>query len=313
MVRTINRKQVEATRSLAEAVNLVHDVNLEGRLCVLGSEAMEGKVAKVYDKLGLKTRRETYKKIAEDFKTRAKYYDSRKRHKHILDVGCGSGLLSYELADRTKALVIGIDISKEMIDLANKNKQRRAEEKVNSIIEEYERDGLCDFSQPIPAACDPMPEIVDVCHSTARRTKFVQGSVYDLSKMLGETPCVDYLVCRNALHRFQNPQEALRQMLSVVRPGGKIYIRDLRRDADWKIIVNRIGEERWKHPELVRDYIGAMASTFTPAELDNMLASLDVEKYRILDGSYSGKNSSSLSSGMNEYEKEVEYVCVIKK
>ncbi|MEK6917785.1 MAG: class I SAM-dependent methyltransferase [Nanoarchaeota archaeon] len=309
MVDTINRRQIEKTKSLAEAVKLVYGINLKGRLCVLDNEAMVGEVADSYNELGLNARRETYRKLAQDFKFRTDYFEGKGIHKHILDVGCGSGLLSYEIAEQTDAFVVGLDVSQEMIELANKNKEKISEEKVKKIISDYE--GEYNLSKSLPASCDPMPEIVDVGYNPSRRTTFVQGSVYDLSELVGKNQHIDYIVCRNVLHRFQNSEEAIRQMFYVLGNQGKLYIRDLRRDTDWKTVVERIGDERWKHPELVIDYIGAMAAMFTSEELSNMLNKIGVNKFEISDGSYRTSGPNNLR--FKEFEKETEYVCVIEK
>ena len=97
------------------------------------------------------------------------------------------------------------------------------------------------------------------------RINYVVGSVYDLQKI--PVQGFNYIVCRNALHRFQFPEKALAQMYSALTPEGKIYLRDLRRDAHWKAILERIGEKRWQTKTLIEDYIAAMASMFTTKKL----------------------------------------------
>ncbi len=314
MVTKITKDEVERTKDLAEAIRTFFGLNLEGRLCVLDSEAMEGNVAEAYNQLGLNARRGTYGKIVTDFKTRTNYKEGNEKRNIILDVGCGSGLLSLELAEKTDGIILGIDMSKDMIRLANRNKEERAEEFVQRVILEYQSGGY-DFSRPIPAACDPMPEIVGVAQNNKARTLFGEGSAYDLSALIGEEKSADYIVCRNVLHRLKEPEKALEQMMKVLRVGGKIYLRDLRRDANWQTIVERIGEQRWANPILVKDYIEAMASMLTKEELEKTIINNGIGEgeYTISEGAYRNGNEPLPKDNIKEFEKDAEYVCVIRK
>ena len=307
----IFRRDLEHTQSLAEAIYTFFGKDLQARLCLFDHESMEGEVALAYNSLGLSSRRDTYRNIARDFIFRTDYTDDPKRLSRILEVGCGSGLLTLALTEQTQGIVFGLDISADMIGLANKNKADKREEIIQKIIRDYESGGY-DFSLPISAAFDPMPEIVDVASAITGRARFVQGSVYNLTRPGQNEKSMDYVVCRNALHRFRDPKEALRQMHSILRDGGKLYIRDLKRDADWKTVVDRIGESRWKTPALIRDYLGAMAAMLTVEELATTLRELDINRFTITDGNYkSGDNIAT--SDLKEYEQATEYVCVIEK
>lgn len=262
--RILDRAKIEKTESLEEAIIELFGLDMHGRLCVLGNEAMTGAVAQAYDELGRRTRKETYQKIAEDFKSKTGYAGGT-----IVEVGCGSGLLGIALAEQLESRVVGIDLSSDMIRLAQ------------------EKPG------PVNGSVD-----------------FRQGSVYHLAGMFNEKP--GYVVCRNALHRFQYPELAIEQMYRVLVPHGKVYLRDLRRDADWKIVVKRIGEQRWQHPELVRDYIGAMAAMLTVEELEKILHRLGIQNYQITNGHYNTVNQEKQEQ-LKEFAQEVEYVCVIRK
>ncbi|MDP1694270.1 MAG: class I SAM-dependent methyltransferase [Candidatus Woesearchaeota archaeon] len=305
------RRDLEHTQSLAEAIYTFFGRTLEERLCIFDSEAMEGEVAQAYNDLGLQSRRETYKRIAEDFRLRTQYSDDPQHQRRILEVGCGSGLLTLTLAEQTIGMIFGLDVSADMIALANKNKENKRQEIMEKIIREYACGGYT-FSLPNPAARDPMPEIVDAASAITGRARFVQGSVYNLTRPGKNEKSMDYVVCRNALHRFRDPKEALRQMHSILRDGGKIYIRDLKRDADWKTVLDRIGESRWKTPALVRDYLGAMAAMLTVEELATTLRELDINRFTITDGSYKSDATTS-TLDFKEYEQAIEYVCVIEK
>lgn len=272
----INKEKIMKTKNLEEAVKEIFNLDLKQRTCILTKEAMTGEVAKQYDEIGKTARQETYEKITQDFKIRTGCYGSRYDIGTIVDVGSGSGLLSLKLADETNGYVLGIDLSKDMIDLANK--------KLEQASQSY------------------------------GRAEFREGNVYELSKMMKSKKDINYIVCRNALHRFQDPEKAIKEMYSALAPGGKIYIRDLKRDADWETIVERIGEQRWQKPALVEDYIGAMAGMLTTKELQETLDKLGIKKYSITDGFYKTEDKAKQASNqMKEFASKVEYVCIIEK
>lgn len=305
-----DKAKIMASSSLGEAVKDLFGLDLGGRLCIFTQEAMDGEVARAYNQIGSWARLETYRRIAEDFKNRTNCYAVNHlcfNVGNILEVGCGSGLLSLALAEHTIGNIVGVDLSSDMIDLANENLSKRSKERIEEIREFWKKTPeYCKPSQENHKKLERNPPLLDKVH-------FRKGSVYDLSEIGQDISQINYVVCRNALHRFQNPKLAIQKMYQVAAPGGKIYIRDLRRDANWKTVLERIGEERWKTPALVRDYIGAMAQMLTTKELEELLMSIDIHNFEITDGDYISKENIALPQTMNEYAVRVEYVCVIQK
>ncbi|MBU2638723.1 MAG: methyltransferase domain-containing protein [Nanoarchaeota archaeon] len=296
------------TETLEEAISLLFNRISTGRACIFTQEAMTGCVAIEYDSLGKSGREETYKRIAEDFKRRTGCYG--KNHLSfnvgsILEIGCGSGLLTTELAQQTNSdKIIGLDISGYMINLAQSNLSRKSKEEIEKIKEFWER---------LPEYCKPSQgdyEKLERNPPIFNRIRFVMGSVYSLQDAGFQN--INYIVCRNALHRFQYPERALKQMHQALSPTGKIYIRDLRRNANWKTVMERIGEKRWQTQTLVEDYIGAMASMLTTDELEKALHSLGITSFEISDGRYISDGIKS-PDNIKEYEQDTEYVCIIQK
>ncbi|MGV8161758.1 MAG: class I SAM-dependent methyltransferase [Candidatus Nanoarchaeia archaeon] len=267
------------TESIETAIRYLFNKEIHGRTFVHEQEEMTRDVAVNYDLLGRNNRKNTYKRIVEDFKNKTGCYAMNFHSMDvgtILDVGCGSGLLSFELAEQTNGKIIGIDSSTDMIRLANTN---------------YERLKMQD-------------------ESFCGRIEFIEKSVYSLEE-LEKINDVNFILCRNVFHRLYSPKLALEQMYSALAPKGKIFIRDLKRDAEWSIVLERIGDERWKKLELVKDYVGAMASMFTVFELDNLLRNMNLN-YEFFDGSYNCTRVV-VANEMKEYERETEYVCIITK
>lgn len=259
------KQQIEQTKSLEEAVKSVFRIEIDGRTFVLAQESMDNGLAEDFDSLGRLCRADTYKQIAYDFISKINpARDIPHTEPHIVDIGCGSGILAQEISSllaRPEIRILGVDISQDMISLAQKNN-------------------------------------LSPC------VTFKEESVYNLHGYVSEVP---YIVCRNSLHRFRDTGRALREMYSVLKKNGVIYIRDLRRDADWNTVIQRIGEHRWKSERLVRDYIGAMAQMLTTEELKTALASLRIDNFNFYNAGYTGNQE------FFEHGREVEYVCVIKK
>lgn len=309
MIDIIFKNKLMKTKSLEAAINLVFNKVSTSRNCIFTQEEMIGNVAKEYNNLGRNSRQETYKKLAGDFKMRTGCYgvnhlSTSLKVGSILEVGCGSGLLILELAEQTNGNIVGLDLSKDMITLAKDNLTKRFQKRIEEIKE---------FWGKIPEYCKPGAEDYKKLHESPPLLdgiRYVRGSVYDLQDLGLQN--VNYVVCRNALHRFQYPEKAINQIYNILSPGGKIYIRDLRRDANWQTILDRIGEKRWNTQTLVQDYIGAMASMLTTLELESTLQSLGIKHFDITDGRYINGEIKNLEN-IKEFEKEIEYVCVIRK
>ena len=131
-----DKAKVMTTSSLGEAVKELFGLDLDWRLCILTQEVMSDEVVKAYNQIGSLARLETYRRIVEDFKNRTGCYAVN--HLcfdlgNILDVGCGSGLLSLELAQQTAGDIVGVDLSSNMVGLANENLTRRSKERIEEI------------------------------------------------------------------------------------------------------------------------------------------------------------------------------------
>jgi ubiquinone/menaquinone biosynthesis C-methylase UbiE len=144
-------------------------------------KAMEKVEMGVFDEVSRSNYRRWFIPLVDDFIVRTKF-----SHGKILDVACGPGLLVNELALRSpKALITGLDISKEALHLAKRNTAK---------------------------------------HSNVT---YKLGSVYNLPFDSGS---FDAVITKDSLHHFDKGTEAIAEMLRVLKPGGYLYIQDMRRD-----------------------------------------------------------------------------------
>jgi len=99
----------------------------------------------------------------------------------VLDVGCGTGISSFVAARYvgSRGQVIGIDISKRMVEVAREKASAACRPNVQFIVRPAEKNRLAD----------------------------------DL---------FDAVICNFSLHLFDDERAALKEMIRVTRPGGKV-------------------------------------------------------------------------------------------
>lgn len=78
----------------------------------------------------------------------------------------------------------------------------------------------------------------------------------------------DAAVCQNSWHQLFKPQEAIKEMVRVLRPGGFGFIRDFQRDCNEGAL-----RERLKHtkPEIVPLLLDSILASFTQQEFRRMI------------------------------------------
>jgi len=102
--------------------------------------------------------------------------------------------------------------------------------------------------------------------------KFEVGSA---SAMPFEDNRFDFVFCRAAFKNFSEPVRALAEMHRVLRPGGRAWIIDLRRDASLRDIAKAVGEmglgavDAWFTRMAFR--FSLIKRAYTKAEFENVL------------------------------------------
>ncbi|HVM73854.1 MAG TPA: class I SAM-dependent methyltransferase [Candidatus Paceibacterota bacterium] len=147
----------------------------------------------------------------------------------IVDVACGPGFLSKELASRNPYFsIIGIDISEVALKMA----------RVNT--------------------------------SGIKNVDLKKASVY---KLPFKTTSVDAVICKDSLHHFNNPASAIREMFRIIKPGGYLYIQDIRRDLPGYLISRSI--ERKNSIEKLQFY--STRAAYTKGEVRILLKRLGIK------------------------------------
>jgi len=106
-----------------------------------------------------------------------------KQNSHLLDVGCGSGILIKYLLDANRGMkLFGLDITPKMVDVAKRK-----------------------------FANDSSVEIT-------------LGSAV---KMPYKDSSFDYVTCASSFHHHPDPLKSAKEMVRVLKPGGKLLILDM--------------------------------------------------------------------------------------
>jgi putative 4-mercaptohistidine N1-methyltranferase len=121
-----------------------------------------------------------------------------------LDLGCAVGRSSFELARHCQE-VIGLDFSKQFIDLANRLRQRGS-----LRFKSLEEGELTQARRAI------VPPDLD-----RRRVKFAVGDATCLPPDLGE---FDVVLMANLIDRLPAPLKCLERLPGLLRPGGQLIL-----------------------------------------------------------------------------------------
>jgi SAM-dependent methyltransferase len=150
----------------------------------------------------------------------------------VLDVGCGRGLLLIGAAKRlTTGKAVGVDIW-QAEDLSGNRPEATLEN----------------------ARLEGVAERVEVKDGDARRLPFADGTF-------------DVIVTKDALHNIYNAAErdtAVREIARVLRPGGRLFIGDVRHTGQYMQVLRECGlEDLRRSPESIPSLLlGALSLGF---------------------------------------------------
>jgi ubiquinone/menaquinone biosynthesis C-methylase UbiE len=135
-----------------------------------------------------------------------------------------------------------------------------------------------------------------------------------------ESNSFDLVVCQDTVHHFKKPVEVLKEIYRVTKKGGYIYLTDLRRDADKKIIelsTTNIVKSSISHTIF---YLWSLKASYTAQEIKLILKKAGIKNYKIIDGQYNSATKKLLDS-IKDFEKRKDkdrlfkerWVVIIKK
>lgn len=103
---------------------------------------------------------------------------------------------------------------------------------------------------------------------------FVLGSAYHLPLQSG---AADVVTCRDSFHHFEKPVAAIREMWRALRPGGLLYLQDLRRNAPWYLLSRSLSGRT----VFERLQVQSVRAAYTKEEMERLLKQAGIVSYRI--------------------------------
>ncbi len=107
-----------------------------------------------------------------------------------------------------------------------------------------------------------------------KNVSFVIGSVV---KLPFPKDYFDIVICKDTLHHFSNVKTAIKEMFRVVKPGGFLYIHDLRRDVP-NYLLKRVTPPHSITEKLI---FYSTRAAYTKEELNSILRKLGIKKFHI--------------------------------
>ena len=104
---------------------------------------------------------------------------------------------------------------------------------------------------------------------------FIRGRA---EKLPLKTNTVDIVLSKDSLHELGNPRRVIREMLRIVKPGGIVYIQDLRRDIPFKILSQAIPPKT----TIQKLQFYSTRAAYTKPEIRSLMKKLSVRSYTLI-------------------------------
>jgi ubiquinone/menaquinone biosynthesis C-methylase UbiE len=126
---------------------------------------------------------------------------------------------------------------------------------------------------------------IDMSKSMIKLAKgYVKGAdfrVMRADKMKFKDNSFDLIVCKDTVHHFGNPSKVFREMLRVLKVGGKIYLLDLDRGVSDKIFYEVLQFLTENNQINASQYNDSVRAAYTIEEIKGILRKLGIKKYKI--------------------------------
>jgi ubiquinone/menaquinone biosynthesis C-methylase UbiE len=114
------------------------------------------------------------------------------------------------------------------------------------------------------------------------RVKYIHGDAHELPF---DNEYFDSVFSNATLHELEDPVRALNEVYRILKPGGKYYISDLRRDMN--PVIRYFMKKSTKSAELVSGLISSINSSYTKKEIEDLLLKTDLKVYKIRTNPFS--------------------------
>ncbi|MDE2312136.1 MAG: class I SAM-dependent methyltransferase [Patescibacteria group bacterium] len=110
-----------------------------------------------------------------------------------------------------------------------------------------------------------------------RQLKNIQFAKNDASKLKFSSHSFDAVVCKDTLHHFNDPVQVFKEIWRVLKPGGTLYLQDLKRDLPMYLLKRAIPPDS---PIKKLQFYSARAA-YTKPEIKKILKLANINNYNL--------------------------------
>lgn len=115
-------------------------------------------------------------------------------------------------------------------------------------------------------------------YGLSERVKYIQGNA--TSRMPFEDESFDGVFSNGSLHEWEYPINVFNELFRVLKPGGKLFVSDLRRDI--KLGMKFIIKATTKPKAMLPGFITSLNAAYTVGEMETILGQTQVKNFRVI-------------------------------